>query len=109
MDKNQILNSVPVMDPSVETVESTETLTNESLDNKWKIIVWDDDFHTIDYVVIVFMKHFGLTEDVAIQRTLEVHNNGKSVLDRGSKSNMEFHAMIMESQYELTASIEQDL
>lgn len=109
MGNSEILNSAPVVNPSTETVEHTEPLQSESLDDKWKVIVWDDDVHTIDYVVVVFMKHFGLTEDSAIQHTLEVHNNGKSVLDRGSRSNMEFHAMIMESQYELTSSIEQDL
>lgn len=75
----------------------------------YKLLVWNDDVHTFDYVIYVFMKHFGLSEDMATRKTLEVHYQGKSVLAHGSKIDMEVHALVMDLNYGLTATVEEDL
>lgn len=99
-----IMNSTPIIDTVIE--ENLMTKPEEEKDRGWKVIVWNDDYHSFEYVIEVFMKHFGLSEKIAVKKTFEVHNIGKSTLDRGSKSNMEFHSMIMENTYELTSTVE---
>lgn len=89
-----------------DTVMETTTDTGE--DSGWKVLVWDDNIHTFDYVIEVFVKHFGITEVIAARKAWQIHTKGKSVLDRGSKSNMEFHAMIMDTTYGLKSTVEPD-
>lgn len=98
--------SAPVSEPMVDV--RVDEILEQDYGNGWRVVVWNDDYHTFDYVVAVFIKHFGLTPDVAVQKMLEVHNNGQSTLDHGSKSGMEFHALVMETEYGLTATVEKD-
>lgn len=89
---------------STDTIEKTVVEVDETVPHV--VIVWDDDVNTMNYVAAVFVKHFKLDVDTAIKKMLEVHNNGKSILDSGSKTDMEFHALVLDVQYGLTTTVE---
>lgn len=71
----------------------------------WVLIVWDDPVNLMSYVVYVFQKHFGFSKEKATKLMFEVHNDGKSVIVRGSREEIEHHANAMHS-YGLWATME---
>ena len=75
------------------------------LDTPYLIVVLDDDVNTTDYVTAVFMKHFKLDLDTATLRMLEVHQDGRSVLDSGTYDEMKVHHEAMMA-YKLRSKIE---
>ncbi len=46
---------------------------------KWKVIFHNDDITTMDFVVMVLMRIFGKTPDVAMRIMLKVHNEGSAL------------------------------
>ncbi|MGQ0554316.1 MAG: ATP-dependent Clp protease adapter ClpS [Planctomycetota bacterium] len=61
-------------------VVQEETKTVTSLGAPWNVVVWDDPINLMSYVVYVFQKLFGFTQQDATRHMLEVHNDGKSVV-----------------------------
>ncbi|MFA9445239.1 ATP-dependent Clp protease adapter ClpS [Egicoccus sp. AB-alg6-2] len=49
-------------------------------DRPWDVIVWDDPVNLMSYVVFVFRRVFGFSEDVARKLMLEVHQKGKALV-----------------------------
>ncbi|MBP5560823.1 MAG: ATP-dependent Clp protease adaptor ClpS [Muribaculaceae bacterium] len=47
---------------------------------RYKVIIHNDDFTTMEFVVMVLMQVFFLTEENANALMLEVHNAGKAVV-----------------------------
>ena len=47
---------------------------------RYKVIIHNDDFTTMEFVVMVLMQVFFLTEENANVLMLEVHNAGKAVV-----------------------------
>ena len=58
----------------------SDVLTDEELDPRWDVLVWDDPVNLMSYVVHVFQKVLGVTESVANRLMLEVHNEGRSLV-----------------------------
>lgn len=77
------ITTAPVVTPDIDTDR------DESLDDAWKVIVWDDPVNTMDYVVYVFRKLFGYDETKATRLMLEVHNEGRSVVADGPRERAE--------------------
>lgn len=77
------ITTAPVVTPDIDTDR------DESLDDTWKVIVWDDPVNTMDYVVYVFRKLFGYDETKATRLMLEVHNEGRSVVADGPRERAE--------------------
>ncbi len=46
---------------------------------KYKVLLLNDDFSTMDFVVEILMKIFRKTQEQSADITLKVHNNGKAV------------------------------
>jgi len=46
---------------------------------KWKVLLLNDDYSTMEFVVEVLMKVFKKTAEQAYQIMLDVHKNGKGV------------------------------
>ncbi|HRV83145.1 MAG: ATP-dependent Clp protease adaptor ClpS [Planctomycetes bacterium] len=68
--------------PDVETsVEVTERLAPLC-----RVVCHDDPVTTMDFVVHVFMEHFRMTYDRAIERMMDVHKSGASVIAHYPKS-----------------------
>lgn len=51
-----------------------------SLDVPWQVIVWNDPVNLMTYVVWVFRKLFGYSEERATKLMLDVHHRGKAVV-----------------------------
>lgn len=54
--------------------------TDDELDPRWDVLVWDDPVNLMSYVVHVLQKVLGVTESVATRLMLEVHNDGCSLV-----------------------------
>jgi len=52
---------------------------------KYKVLLLNDDYSTMDFVIEVLMKVFRKNLSQASQIMLEVHNNGKSICGTYSK------------------------
>ncbi|PIP58719.1 MAG: hypothetical protein COZ46_00900 [Verrucomicrobia bacterium CG_4_10_14_3_um_filter_43_23] len=59
------------------------------------------------YVVMVFIKVFGMDIQTAKEHMLEVHQHGSSVLYRGPKEQAELYVQLLH-QWQLNAFLEQD-
>lgn len=68
---------------------ATAPRSDESTENPWVTIVWDDPVNLMNYVTYVFQKLFGYSEPHATKLMLQVHNEGKAVVSAGSRESME--------------------
>jgi ATP-dependent Clp protease adaptor protein ClpS len=80
---------------------STETKT----DNPWVCIVWNDPINLMNYVTHVFMAYFKYSKEKAEKLMLQVHQDGKSVVNTGSREEMERDVNAMHS-YGLWATLQ---
>ena len=80
---------------------STETKT----DNPWVCIVWNDPINLMNYVTHVFMTYFKYSKEKAEKLMLQVHEDGKSVVNTGSREEMERDVNAMHS-YGLWATLQ---
>jgi ATP-dependent Clp protease adaptor protein ClpS len=78
---------------STLTTPHTDVVTTEETDNQepWQVVVLDDQVNTVDYVIFVFVKVFGLTKKKSEEHTMEVHHKGESILWSGSKEKAELY------------------
>lgn len=58
----------------------------------WDVIVWDDPVNLMSYVVWVFRSLFGYPVEEATRLTLQVHNEGRAVVDSGPREHAELSA-----------------
>lgn len=58
----------------------------------WDVIVWDDPVNLMSYVVWVFRTLFGYPKATATKLMLQVHNDGKAVVDSGPREQAEMSA-----------------
>jgi ATP-dependent Clp protease adaptor protein ClpS len=63
---------------TTETERKEKTDERTQLDRPWDVIVWDDPINLMSYVVYVFQKVFGFSEQDATIKMLEVHELGRS-------------------------------
>ena len=58
----------------------------------WDVVVWDDPVNLMSYVVWVFRSLFGYQEAEATRLMLQVHNDGRAVVDSGPREYAEMSA-----------------
>ena len=58
----------------------------------WDVVVWDDPVNLMSYVVWVFRSLFGYPEPEATRLMLQVHNEGRAVVDSGPREHAEMSA-----------------
>jgi ATP-dependent Clp protease adaptor protein ClpS len=51
----------------------------------WTVVLHNDDFTPMEFVVIVLTQVFNLGQDAAVHVMLDVHNNGKAPVGRFTK------------------------
>jgi len=66
----------------VEVVEEKEI--EERLDSPWRVVLYNDDIHTFDEVILQLVKATGCTTAQAEAYAWEVHTNGKAAVFEGS-------------------------
>ena len=78
-----------------------EELTTTS----WVCIVWNDPINLMNYVTYVFMTYFKYSKEKAETLMLQVHNDGKAVVNSGTREEMEKDVNAMHS-YGLWATLQ---
>lgn len=58
----------------------------------WNVVVWDDPVNLMSYVVWVFRSLFGYPEEEATRLMLQVHNEGRAIVDSGPRERAEMSA-----------------
>ena len=72
----------------------------------WDVIVWDDPVNLMSYVVWVFRTLFGYPVEEATRLMLQVHNEGRAVVDSGPRELAEMSAFRLH-HHGLWATLEQ--
>ena len=60
---------------------------------EWDVVVWNDPVNLMSYVVWVLRKLFGHSKERATKLMLQVHNEGRAIVDSGSLERGEVHVM----------------
>lgn len=89
------------------TIEKTEQDTRESveLDNPWQTVLFNDEVHSFDEVILQLQKATGCSLEKASDITWRVHNHGKAVAYIGTKNDCEKVAAVLQ-QIRLTTQVE---
>lgn len=58
----------------------------------WDVVVWNDPVNLMSYVVWVFRSLFGYAEEEATRLMLQVHHEGRAVVDSGPREQAEMSA-----------------
>lgn len=69
----------PRRDSEQETGLAVEERKTTKRPRRWKVLIWNDDFTTMDFVVYVLMQHFRKAPAEATQIMLQVHHKGVGV------------------------------
>ena len=71
------------------TIDRPVTGERPDLDRGWNVVVWNDPVNLMSYVVLVFRKVFGYSEQKATRLMLEVHHEGRSVVSTSPREKAE--------------------
>ncbi|REJ04871.1 ATP-dependent Clp protease adapter ClpS [Microbacterium bovistercoris] len=83
--------STPVALPDLDIEEELAAAPLEP----WELVVWDDPVNLMSYVVRVFRRYFGYSDERATALMLAVHHEGHAVVATGPRETMEIHAQAM--------------
>lgn len=61
-----------------------ETATEERLDTPWRVILFNDDVHTFDEVIVQLVKATGCSVEQAERHAWTVHTQGKDTVYEGT-------------------------
>ena len=100
-----ILRAEAGSDPGTVVLPDIQTETRTLTAPPWNVVVWDDPINLMSYVVYVFQKLFGFSEQEANEKMLEVHNEGKSLVISLDREKAEFYVSRLHG-YGLQATLE---
>ncbi len=63
-----------------DTATATVTKTTIKLPSQWKVVMLNDDFTPMDFVVSVLINVFDKTQEEARELMLTIHNSGRAVV-----------------------------
>lgn len=99
------------------TVQETPTSLDKDTGGPWKVVLWDDDEHTYDYVIEMLVEVCGMSEEKAFGHALEVDSEKKTIVFTGELEHAEhIQEMILtygadprmeKSKGSMTATLEQ--
>ena len=69
------------MAPEVAPVEVVDS--DAAVETPWRVILFDDDVHTFEDVILQLMKAVGCTPEQGYQHALTVHTEGKDCVYQG--------------------------
>ena len=90
---------------SIAPMQTESFSTETKLENPWVCIVWNDPINLMNYVTFVFMTYFKYSKEKAEKLMLQVHQDGKSVVNTGSREEMKRDVNAMHS-YGLWATLQ---
>ena len=98
---------LPRADPDTDARPdlSRSTDTEQETEDPWCTVVWNDPVNLMSYVSYVFRHYFGYSRVVAEQLMLQVHEEGRAIVSRGSRERVERDVQAMHS-FGLQATLE---
>ena len=81
--RTRYLNST-ASDSDTEVVEIVEDEVDERLSSPWRVILYNDDIHTFDEVIMQLIKATGCSTEQAKAYAFQAHLNGKAGVYEGS-------------------------
>ena len=75
-----------------------ETGISFNTEPEHKLILWNDDFNSFDWVIICLITFLGFTFDKAEKAAWTVHLQGKKVVKTGSKDSLLPYKKILEER-----------
>ena len=71
-------------DPAISEPDVlTETTEETAIETPWRVILFDDDIHTFEDVILQLMKATGCSEQQAKKHAWTVHTSGKDLVYEG--------------------------
>ena len=93
---------------SVETIEKRSTSTVRKPAPRYRVLLHNDDFNSMEYVVQALMKTVpSLTQPQAVDIMMEAHSNGLALVITCALEHAEFYCENLKNQG-LTSTIEPD-
>ncbi len=74
--------STPAATPEVEVIVEEET--QEHLDDPWKVILYNDEIHSFDEVILQLIKATGCSTEDAARAAWQAHMMGKAMAYQGT-------------------------
>jgi ATP-dependent Clp protease adapter protein ClpS len=93
------------MNPKTIVVTKEKTETKEELDNPWQVVLFNDEVHSFDEVILQIQKATGYALEKAFELTMRVHHNGKALIYVGDKETCEKVGTILK-QIQLIVQVE---
>ena len=94
-----------VADP--EVIRDPTTVDEHETDAPWVVLVWNDPINLMSYVVYVFQKLFGYSEEKATALMLDVHHKGRAAVAWGTREKAELDVFRLH-EYGLWATMQKD-
>lgn len=69
--------------PDVDVLVEEDVADETRLGHPWRVVLYDDDIHTFDDVIVQLRKATGCTEEQAARHAWTVHTEGKDVVFEG--------------------------
>jgi ATP-dependent Clp protease adaptor protein ClpS len=91
-------------DTGTTTTIIPEEEVDESLDQPWHVVIYDDPVNLMGYVTMVIRRVFGYPENTAERMMLEVHTKGRSIVWTGDREKAELYVQQLQS-YQLLAAM----
>ncbi|MEM7182588.1 MAG: ATP-dependent Clp protease adaptor ClpS [Spirochaetota bacterium] len=103
--------------PATPELEVEEQIQPKKPGGPWNVVLWDDDFHTYDYVIEMLVEVCAIPPEKAFQHAVEVDSEKKTMVFSGEFEHAEhIHDRIInygpdprmpESKGSMTATLEQ--
>ena len=102
---------------SIAEIEVQEQVKSRNTGGPWNVVLWDDDFHTYDYVITMLVDVCQMTVEKAFKHALQVDTEKKTIVFSGEFEHAEHvHDLIInygpdprmiDSKGSMTATLEQ--
>lgn len=83
-----------------------ESGISSSSEHEYKLVLWNDDYNSFDWVIICLIALLGYTHDKAHDSAWTVHLQGKDIVKNGSRESLEPYKTALQDRG-LTCSIEE--
>ncbi len=83
-------------------VERIDTQEKAKLENPWMTLLFNDEVHSFDEVILQIQKATGYSLERAVELTFQVHQKGKAVIYIASKAKCERVAAVLDQIHLIT-------
>ncbi|HEX8236294.1 MAG TPA: ATP-dependent Clp protease adaptor ClpS [Abditibacteriaceae bacterium] len=92
----QLLNDPRTIEaPQQETYETTASQDTGNTDSEYRVVLYNDDFHSMEEVVLQLQKATGCDIETAINIMLEAHTHGRAICYQGTREECQRVARIL--------------